>query len=193
MMSAPLCSQDDLNGISPQAIALLYECGAMQRPHGQRTLFDHLVGTYGLLKSWGNTNSVCLGGLFHSIYGTNAFKHSSLLGSQRTQLQALIGEDAEQLAWRFCNIDRPRAILDAIAKREPAPEWIPMAEIEVANLIEQDDIVASVRDLFCLGLEQPSIFSRGAMTALQMALSKRLKSRRLSAPMDIHLTTGARQ
>lgn len=165
-------SNVDFDIVPPEAIALLRQCGAMQRPHGERTLFEHLVGTYSLLKSWDNPESVCLGGLFHSIYGTNAFKHQSLPECQRTQLQNLIGIEAEYLAWRFCNIDRPRAILDAFRKREPSAEWIGLIEIEAANLIEQGDIGSITREMFCIGLDQPGTLSQGSITALLQALSR---------------------
>ena len=182
----------DLCDVPHEAIALLRQCGSMQRPHSGRTLFDHLAGTYGLLRSWGNSEPVCLGGLFHSIYGTNAFKHQSLPEVQRGILQSQIGVEAEYLAWRFCNIDRPRAILAAIDHREPTSDWIALAEIEAANLIEQGDIGRSVRDLYCAGMDQSGVLSHGAIAALQEALSKQLQATQPSiTPTGAHLTQGA--
>ena len=204
----------DLRAVPPEAIALLRQCGSTQRPHSGRTLFIHLAGTYGLLRSWGNPEWICLGGLFHSIYGTNAFRHQSLPEDQRSVLQALIGAQAEHLAWSFCHMDRPRAILAAIKhqstpaksiaqdthpagpaatnKQLQASDWIALAEIEAANLLEQADIGRSVRDLFCLGLEQPGVLSQAALTALQQALAKQLQARQpTQAPRGIHATQGA--
>src|SRR6185437_12663619 len=107
----------DLSAVAPGAIDLLHQCGAMLQPHSGRTLFAHLAGTYSLLQAWGNPMHVCLGGLFHSIYGTNAFRHRSLPEDQRFALQSLIGIQAERLAWDFCHISRPREILSALSSR----------------------------------------------------------------------------
>src|SRR6185437_8410140 len=120
------------------------------QPHSGRTLFAHLAGTYSLLQAWGNPMHVCLGGLFHSIYGTNAFRHRSLPEDQRFALQSLIGIQAERLAWDFCHISRPREILSALSSRvdnckSEGPDWIALAEIEAANLIEQADTGNSLR------------------------------------------------
>ena len=94
---------------------LLHSCGSEQAPHSGRTLLLHLQGTHDLLKTWGNPPCVCLAGLFHSIYGTNAFRRRSLGADQRPSLRAAIGVEAEALAWIFCSIQRPRAILLAVA------------------------------------------------------------------------------
>lgn len=93
---------------------LLIESGANQAPHSGRTLQDHLLGTWHLLKSWGSSDSVCLAGLFHSIYGTNVFIRKCLLAADRPKLRSAIGTDAEALTWLFCNIDRPSAILQGL-------------------------------------------------------------------------------
>ena len=96
------------------AHALLLRSGAMQTPHTGRVLYDHLLATYQQLQAWGNPQAVCMAGLFHSIYGTHAFTHQSLVQSQRAELQNAIGTEAEELAWLFCSIDRPHAILQGI-------------------------------------------------------------------------------
>lgn len=191
MMPCTGATSADLRDVPHEAIALLRQCGSMQQPHSGRTLFDHLARTYRMLRSWSNPEPVCLGGLFHSIYGTNAFKHQSLPEDQRPLLQNLIGIEAEHLAWRFCNVDRPRTILAAIGQRELAPDWNALAEIEAANLIEQGVTSRSVRDLFCAGLDQPGVLSRGALAALKQALSMQLQIKQRSfAPTGVQLTQG---
>ncbi len=172
----------DLSDIAPEALVLLDECGAMERPHSGRTLFDHLVGTYGLLREWGNSESICLGGLFHSIYGTNAFRHQSLPHTQRPLLQKYIGREAESLAWNFCNIERPWAIISALRSTAQAPEdlselqpnWSALAEIEVANLIEQADKGRGLRELYFLTVEHEGVLSSMARRALKSFLSTQL-------------------
>jgi len=69
--------------------------------HSKRTLFDHLVGTHNLLRSWRAADSVCLAGLFHSVYGTEGF-HATLAGiPDRKIIIEIIGREAEALAWLF--------------------------------------------------------------------------------------------
>jgi len=172
----------DLSEISPEILLLLRECGAMKRPHSGRTLFHHLIGTYSLLRSWGNADSVCFSGLFHSIYGTNAFKHKTLLPEHRPRLQKLIGNKSEALAWAFCHINRPWAIIESFEGKAfvmpeielTAQDWAILAEIEVANLIEQGDIGNALRDLYCVELDHPGALSTGAFTALKYSLSQHL-------------------
>lgn len=174
-------------GLSNKLVDLLRQCGAMERPHSGRTLFDHLVGTYNLLYAWGNSFPVCLGGLFHSIYGTNVFRHESLHAQDRPRLQHLIGEKAESLAWDFCHVDRPAAIISTLqdgSGRSPTePDWIALAEIEVANLLEQGGQSRALRQLFFLGIENPNALSFGAKSALKHHLSTQL---RINANSTLH-------
>ena len=69
--------------------------------HSKRTLLDHLIGTYNLLQGWDASESVCLAGLFHSVYGTEGF-HATLAGiPDRKIIVNIIGREAEALAWLF--------------------------------------------------------------------------------------------
>jgi hypothetical protein len=45
-------------------------------------------------------------GLFHSIYGTELFQRFTLPLDRRHEVQQLIGERAERIAWLNCAIDR---------------------------------------------------------------------------------------
>ena len=56
----------------------LISLDANKTRHSGRTLFDHLKGVHDLLRDWDNEYHVCIAGLFHSIYGTNTFKHQSM-------------------------------------------------------------------------------------------------------------------
>ena len=166
-------------------------------PRFRRTLFDHLLGTYNLLIQWGQPQAVCLAGLFHSIYGTNVFLRQSLQASQRTELQAVIGMEAEALAWLFCNIERPGAILrglqqgmtdqavqldtrrDQQAMPTPTMPTAPLqvqalAEIECANLIEQDCWGGALRELYCASMDRPGTLSETAIAALREGWARQL-------------------
>lgn len=135
----------------------LREMGADVRDHSGRTLLDHLLGVYALLRDWGDPPALRLAGLFHSIYGTVAFRHSSAAVEDRDRIRALIGVTAEQLAYLFCACDQ-RELLRRAASMElgvsmpsvalmdtktgselavPQETFRALAEIGVANLIDQ--------------------------------------------------------
>ena len=183
-----------------QVLALLQRSGAMVTPHTGRVLHDHLLGTYQQLQAWGNSQAVCMAGLFHSIYGTNAFTHQSLLQSQRAELRHAIGQEAEALAWLFCSIDRPRAILQGLQTCKPEgntqlkarrmagdpkqsesacavvtyAQLQALAEIECANLIEQGSWGSALRELYCTAIDRTSLLSSAAVAALRSGWALKL-------------------
>lgn len=111
----------------------LLDAGADRIKHSGRSLYDHLCGTYDLLFAWGCPEATCLGGLFHSIYGTNRFTHRTLPLDARDVVQKLIGPTAEELAYLFGTSARPRAFF-----LTPDSDMLrALREIEAANLIEQ--------------------------------------------------------
>lgn len=117
--------------------------------HSQGTFFEHLLGTYRRLKKWGCEKSVCYAGLFHSIYGTQIFKHSTISYGERWVIKNLIGKEAERLAYLFSVSKRPPALIEAIntnklydtLEKQNVPvtkkELSQLIEIECANLIDQ--------------------------------------------------------
>lgn len=127
----------------------LQELGANRIPHSRRSLFDHLVGTGEILRAWDCDVDVCAAGMFHSIYGTNAFALSCLDRRDRDRLRDLIGERAEELAYLFCVSNRPYGILQAAKNAQLVNRFTgeiivvspadirELLEIECANLIEQ--------------------------------------------------------
>ena len=93
--------------ITQEIKIMLQKYNTLHTKHtGGRTLFDHLKGTYDLLKSWDNQGDVCMAGLCHSIYGTQIFKHISANITERPKIQEVIGKQAEELAYLFCASDR---------------------------------------------------------------------------------------
>lgn len=114
--------------------------------HTGRSLFDHLVGTFDLLRQWKCEQSVCLAGGLHSVYGTNIFSHESLTEQARPLVQEIFGVPAERLAWLFSSIDRPKAIETGrgVNRRQNGrliliePDDLQSLRlIEAANLLEQ--------------------------------------------------------
>lgn len=118
--------------------------------HSGRTLCDHLLGTHDLLRAWGNSEHVCLAGLFHSIYGTQEYALKSVPLESRDTIRQLIGSEAEDLAFTFCTVDRGGLFqrIDGAFVRLKRFEseadvdvsydsFRHLIEIEVANIVEQ--------------------------------------------------------
>jgi hypothetical protein len=85
----------------------LFDSGANETTHTGRTLYDHLMGTYLILKSWEDCpEHVAVAGMFHSIYGTVYFKTQTT--DNREEIKDLIGEEAETLVRAFCDAQHPR-------------------------------------------------------------------------------------
>lgn len=74
--------------------------GGLRHAHG-RTLLDHLVETYAILRRWNQPVWLQYAGLIHSVYGTDAFAQRLLAPARRAELSALVGEQAERLAYLF--------------------------------------------------------------------------------------------
>ncbi|NEO84747.1 MAG: hypothetical protein F6J87_10905 [Spirulina sp. SIO3F2] len=129
---------------------LLDELDTDSQQHSLGTLREHLLGTYQLLIEWGNPEYLALGGLFHSIYGTQKFSVQSISLDQRPYVARIIGEEAENLAYLFGVTERQGFLYEA-GKQEPRlwnfidHQLIPttlktikdLIEIEVANAVDQ--------------------------------------------------------
>ena len=76
------------------------------KSHSGATLIEHLKGVHDILKKGGAPQYLQDAGLFHSIYGTVIFKHQST--NNRDAIIELIGEQAEEIVWEFCNLPRER-------------------------------------------------------------------------------------
>lgn len=135
--------------LKPEFASALSRFGTMDLAHSGRTLHEHLLGTFRLLGEWGCEAHVCSAGLFHSIYGTNAFAPACLTLEKRRELQSLIGTRAEQLVFWFASSERPAGFLLAAAghplrmrngtsEHVPAEQIRELLTIECANLFEQD-------------------------------------------------------
>lgn len=74
--------------------------------HSGRNFLQHLFMVYEILRVWGNSPTVSCAGLFHSIYGTEFFKTSVFDKTQRSELQLLLGQEAEALSYAFCFLNR---------------------------------------------------------------------------------------
>jgi len=105
----------------------------------------HLGAVRQLLIDWGAREALCDAGLFHSIYGTEYFD-AGIGGVDRDEVRAMIGDEAEQIAWLWCTVQRAsidptrcsavdrhtRATID-LGSRAVAD----LAELWTADMVEQ--------------------------------------------------------
>jgi hypothetical protein len=91
-------------------------------PHTGTYFLSHLIGVYRDLKGWDAPEHVCLAGLFHSIYGTEAFQGFALPVERRDEVRELIGERAERLAYVNCALTR-EALDASVADGGPPRLW----------------------------------------------------------------------
>jgi hypothetical protein len=97
-------------------------------------------------EKWGNPKDVCIGGLFHRIYGTQYYTVQSTNLADRRRIADTIGPRPEQLAFLFCTTDRMSffmegnqaspMLVDATTKKSvliSRATLRALTEIEVAN------------------------------------------------------------
>jgi len=147
------CGEGSLDSELKQALALLEEVGAEDIDHPRGSLGEHLRGTYEVLGRWGCERDVCLAGLYHSVYGTDAFKTVTVSPDARDKVAAAIGEEAEKLVYTYCVLVR-ESLYDNLAAGGPpyavlnrfdqtsiplrgADEYAKLLTIDLANRLEQ--------------------------------------------------------
>ncbi len=128
----------------------LSNIGTDRVAHRNGTLLKHLQGTWDLLREWQNPETVCLAGLYHSVYSTGGFEQQLVPLSERNKIADLIGEEAERFVYLFGACDRPLTH-PRIGKNGPLKfhdrftntdyalehaEWCAVCEIMLANEID---------------------------------------------------------
>jgi hypothetical protein len=150
-----MCSDVQTDQVDQAYKAYLLAHGAQDRAHSGGNLWQHLRGVHDILQRAGQSQPVCKAGLFHSVYGTQSFKAITVPKDQRAQVQALIGQRAELLAFAFCELPRPK-LLEWALQTHQMPEQITayaataqtqitnphqflqdLLALECANLLEQ--------------------------------------------------------
>jgi SM-20-related protein len=114
--------------------------------HTGRTLDIHLSNTKKLLDDFDVPEYVKVAAGIHSIYGTNSFETATFdIAVDRLKVQQAYGIDAENLAYLFCTLNRPKCLeteefsnwRDKITVTITDEELEYLRLIEAANLIEQ--------------------------------------------------------
>ncbi len=82
--------------------------GAAPCAHVNGTLEPHLRETERLLRRWGNRDAVCVAGLYHAVYGTGGIAGHLVGLDAREAIAAVIGVEAERLAYLYGACDRER-------------------------------------------------------------------------------------
>ena len=99
-----------------EMVQFLTDLGTESIGHsGDKKYLAHLVSVFNDVRSWGGSQYLARSGMFHSIYGTQLFQGFTLPVERRDELKALIGEDAEWIAFLNCFVHLEpfdQAILD---------------------------------------------------------------------------------
>ncbi len=91
------------DAIAAALVGFLRSEGADIFRHGRgRTLLEHLVGTYSIVRRWGQPLWLQHAALIHSVYGTDAYERRLLTAGHRNAVAEIAGGAAERLAHLFC-------------------------------------------------------------------------------------------
>ncbi|WP_229074732.1 DUF6817 domain-containing protein [Actinoplanes sp. DH11] len=88
--------------------AWLRERGADTVKHPGGTLYQHLCRVEEQLGELGHGPAVRAAGLTHAAYGTDGFDLALVFWGSRDELRELVGEEAEELVYRYGSCDRER-------------------------------------------------------------------------------------
>jgi hypothetical protein len=122
-------------------LRFLRKANTEDMPHSDRGLLDHLLGTRQLLVAWEARPALCDAGLFHSVYGTEYYELKAIPLTLRNEVQQLIGDEAESLAWLFCMIRRetlyenPGREGEFRVQHRLTDEWLPLTKIQFQDLL----------------------------------------------------------
>lgn len=126
LVSAPVSSQTAGCGCkdreTPGVREHLIGWGAREFGHAHsRSLFSHLIGTRAILGRWLQPRWLQDAGAVHSIYSTDSYRKQLLPFSRRGEVQAVVGERAERLAYLFCAVPR-KSFWERMDSRAHFPE-----------------------------------------------------------------------
>ncbi len=88
------------------ALERLKELGAEEFAHLNGDLYVHLLGTHELLRAWGNSDDICMAGLYHAVYGTDGLPSGLVELSDRPRIATIIGHEAEELVYLYAACER---------------------------------------------------------------------------------------
>jgi hypothetical protein len=152
--------------ISVAHLELLRSLGFGELMHDSHVPFlSHLIGTRRLLRLWNSRSSLCDAGLFHSVYGTEFFEPACI--ADRADVIALIGPEAERIAWLWCSIRRNTLDVDLCRARRRDNQTELLTPVEVTDIatLWAADTVEQIRRM----APAERAFSSGLLAALDVA------------------------
>lgn len=174
----------------------LEQLGTDETEHTHGSLREHLRGTYALLAGWGASEETCLAGLFHSIYGTEKFKTTTIPLDQRDNVRHRIGDEAERLVYLYAvllrsslytNLERGWPYSLDLRDETSIPidldDMVSLTTLDFANRLEQthgplnDDHLVTYERAVPL-LPAPAVVELRALQARHVPLGRR--SRKLA-------------
>jgi hypothetical protein len=126
--------------------------GAADVGHTEKTYLAHAIGVHNDMKAWNGTPELCRAALFHSIYGTQGFQGFTLPLDRQPELQTLIGDYAEKLAYLNCFMDR--ASLDDQVTQAEGPYTIIHRVTGEPMMLTKGEYEDLIRLYLCDWLEQ---------------------------------------
>jgi len=105
-------------------------------PHLDGFLFQHLYGTYRILKEkMGKPEYLCVAGLMHSVYETEYFTFDTPY--TREYVKSQVGDRAENLVYEFCYAKPRIDCLITNNKNWSTDVYADLLDMELANMQEQ--------------------------------------------------------
>ncbi|MGY6026586.1 DUF6817 domain-containing protein [Streptomyces spinosirectus] len=95
-----------LPAATDRAVTLLREFGAQSIAHPGGTLLTHLERVQARLGRWKARPALQLAGLCHAFYGTDGFPTALMPLERRSDLEAVIGAEAEAVVYLYASCDR---------------------------------------------------------------------------------------
>jgi Aspartyl/Asparaginyl beta-hydroxylase len=142
-------SQTAADPVASSLIAFLEAEGAGETRHAAgRSLLDHLLETYAILRRWGQPEWLAHAALLHSVYGTDRYKQQLVPLSRRREISQLAGDRAERMAYLFSAVPRGPLLSGTYRWASPPPlsdevatpsrdELDALVLLHMANLAEQ--------------------------------------------------------
>lgn len=128
---------EGLDADAPKILSVLQATDAPLIWHKHSAFIDHLREVWAMLVNWGQPQAFCRLGLVHSAY-SNSFVSMNCFNpkTERPKLAELIGEEAENLVYKFCSIDRQALEDMVLEERTIRAEGYVMKHIHTSDPVQ---------------------------------------------------------
>ncbi|KAL1506924.1 hypothetical protein AB1Y20_007788 [Prymnesium parvum] len=138
--------REDVAALDSHAPEVLRRLRGSEAPlvwHKHSSFAEHLRGVWAMLVVWRQPQAWCRLGLCHSVY-SNSFVSMNLFDPRRDrhELAEMIGEEAEELVYKFCSIDRQRLEEAVLEEGKVRPEGYTFRHIHTGEPLEVSGIEA---------------------------------------------------